>query len=40
MGKKITNPKLLKKQPGQNDSMASVFNKFANKLSDAKRKKI
>lgn len=38
MGKKINNPKLLKKQEG--GSMASAFNQFANKLAQAKRRKI
>lgn len=38
MGRKISNPKLLKKTEG--GSMSSVFNQFANKLAQAKRKKI
>lgn len=38
MGRKISNPKLLKKTEG--GSMSSAFNQFANKLAQAKRKKI
>lgn len=38
MGRKISNPKLLKK--GGEVSMASAFNQFANKLAAAKRRKI
>ena len=39
MGKKINNPKLMKNKQGS-DSMLSAFNSYANKISDAKRKKI
>jgi nitrate/nitrite-specific signal transduction histidine kinase len=38
MGRKISNPKLLKKTEG--GSMASAFNQFADRLAQAKRKKI
>jgi len=38
MGRKIKNPKLLKKE--ESGSMASAFNAFANKIAQAKRKKI
>lgn len=38
MGRKVKNPKLLKKEGSV--SMASAFNAFANKIAQAKRKKI
>lgn len=38
MGRKITNPKLLKKQ--ETGSMASAFQAYASKLAQAKRRKI
>jgi hypothetical protein len=38
MGRKISNPKLLKREEG--GSMASAFNQFADKLAQAKRRRI
>lgn len=40
MGKKTKNPKLMKPTQGDSSSMISAFNKYANKIIDAKRKKI
>lgn len=40
MGKKTKNPKLMKQTQGDSNSMISAFNKYANKIIDAKRKKI
>jgi hypothetical protein len=40
MGKKVNNPKLLKSKGGNSESMLSVFNRFANKVTDSHRKKI
>lgn len=40
MGKKIKNPKLLKQNQNNTNSMISAFNQYANKIADAKRKKI
>lgn len=40
MGKKTKNPKLMKPTQGDSSSMISAFNKYANRIIDAKRKKI
>lgn len=36
----MNNPKLMKPQIGKNETMLSVFNRFANKVTEAKKKKI
>ncbi len=40
MGKKITNPKLKGQVIGKGESMLSVFNKFANQVTESRKKKI
>jgi hypothetical protein len=40
MGKKTNNPKLMKQKQGGSESMLSAFNQYANRISEAKRKKI
>ena len=40
MGKKVTSSKLTKPQAARNESMLSVFNRFANQLTESKKRKI
>ncbi len=40
MGKKVTNPKLLKTSPTQPINKLSAFNRYANRLSEAHKKKV
>lgn len=40
MGKKVKNPKLIKQQGGNKESVLSVFNRFANRVAESHKKKI
>lgn len=40
MGKKINNAKLMKRQGGPQETMLSAFNKFANKVTESRHKRI